>query len=71
MAMDAMESAANGQDNGRDTLFMMSGVALIVFGTGLLLSNPFVRRYMSQMGIGNFAQAVMPDFERYFKLRAM
>jgi len=50
---------------------MMGGVALIVFGAGLVLSNPFVRRYMAQLGVGNLAQAVMPDVERYFKLRAM
>ena len=50
---------------------MLGGVAMIVFGAGLILSNPFVRRYMSQMGVGNLAGAAMPDIERYFKLRAM
>jgi hypothetical protein len=71
MAIDLLESTANGADNGKDTLYMLGGVALIVFGAGLILSNPFVRRYMSQLGVGNLAQAVMPDVERYFKLRAM
>lgn len=69
--MDVLESTANGSSDGRDTLFMLGGVALIVFGAGLILSNPFVRRYMSQLGVGNLAQAMMPDVERYFKLRAM
>jgi hypothetical protein len=69
--MDLTESTANGAENSKDTLYMLSGVALIVFGAGLILSNPFVRRYMSQLGVGNLAQAVMPDVERYFKLRAM
>ena len=50
---------------------MMGGVALIVFGAGLVLSNPYVRRYLSQFGVGNLAQTVMPDVERYFRLRAM
>jgi hypothetical protein len=50
---------------------MLGGVALIVFGAGLILSNPFVRRYMSRIGVGNLAQTVMPDVERYLKLRAM
>ncbi len=50
---------------------MMGGVALMVFGAGLVLSNPYVRRYMSQLGIGNLAQTVMPDVERYLRLRAM
>jgi hypothetical protein len=71
MAMDLMESAANGQANGKDTLYMLGGVALIVFGAGLVLSNPSIRRYLSQFGVGNLAGTVMPDVERYFKLRAM
>jgi hypothetical protein len=71
MALDLVESTANGNGSDRDTLYMMGGVAMVVFGAGLILSNPFIRRYMSQMGIGNLAQAVMPDVERYFKLRAM
>jgi hypothetical protein len=71
MAMDLMESTGNEVDNGKDTLYMLGGVALIVFGAGLVLSNPFVKRYLSQLGIGNVAQAVMPDVERYFRLRAM
>ena len=50
---------------------MLGGVALMVFGAGLILSNPFVRRYLSQIGVGNLAQAAMPDVERYLKLRAM
>jgi len=71
MAMDLMESTANGAANGKDTLCMLGGVALIVFGTGLVLSNPTIRRYLSQFGVGNIAETVMPDVERYFKLRAM
>ncbi len=71
MAMDLVESTTNGTDNGKDTLYMLGGVALMVFGAGLVLSNPSIRRYMSGLGVGNLAQAVMPDVERYFKLRAM
>lgn len=71
MAVNMLETTTNGTSDGKDTLYMLGGVALIVFGTGLILSNPFVRRYMSQLGVGNLAQAVMPDVERYFKLRAM
>ena len=71
MAVDLMETDGKAVENGKDTLYMMGGVALMVFGAGLVLSNPYVRRYMSQLGIGNLAQTVMPDVERYFRLRSM
>jgi hypothetical protein len=71
MAMDLIESTTNGPGNGKDTLYMLGGIALIVFGAGLVLSNPTIRRYMSNFGVGNLATAVIPDVERYFKLRAM
>ena len=69
----AMESN-NGLDQlapDKDTLFMLSGVALMVFGAGLILSNPLVRKYLSQIGIGNLAQGAIPDLDRYLKLRQM
>jgi hypothetical protein len=69
--MELLEATANGNATDKDTLFMLGGVALMIFGAGLILSNPFVRRYMSQLGVGNLAQAAMPDIERYLKLRAM
>ena len=71
MALDLMESTANGTGNDKDTLYLLGGVALMVFGVGLVLSNPTIRRYMSQFGVGNLASNVIPDVERYFKLRAM
>ncbi len=65
-----MSENSNHSDD-RETLFMLSGVALIVFGAGLILSNAHVRRYLSQIGIGNLAQAALPDLDRYLRLRAM
>ena len=55
----------------KDTLVMLSGVSFIVFGAGLILSNPLVRKYLGQVGIGNLAQAALPDLDRYLKLRSM
>jgi len=55
----------------KDTLFMLSGVALVVFGAGLILSNPIARRYLGRFGVGDLAQAALPDLDRYLKLRAM
>jgi hypothetical protein len=71
MASDLMQSSANENGSDKDTLYMLGGVAMLVFGAGLILSNPNVRRYMSQFGVGNLATTVIPDVERYFKLRAM
>ncbi|HZD49123.1 MAG TPA: hypothetical protein VE178_10295 [Silvibacterium sp.] len=69
--MELIEANTNGNGADKDTLFMLAGVSLMIFGAGLILSNPVVRRYMSQLGIGNLAHAAMPDVERYLKLRAM
>ena len=66
----ATEENGNGL-NDKDTLYMLSGVALVVFGAGLILSNPIARRYLGQFGLGNLAQAALPDLDRYLKLRSM
>lgn len=69
MAMDFAETNHSGTD--RDTLYMLGGAALILFGAGLILSNPMVRRYLGQVGFGNLVQGAFPDFDRYLKLRSM
>lgn len=63
----------NYSDSGtdKDTLYMLGGVAFIVFGAGLILSNPIVRRYLGQLGVGNLVQGALPDLDRYIKLRSM
>lgn len=71
MAMELVEGSANGNGSDKETLYMLGGVALMVFGAGLILTNPLVRRYMSQLGVGNLASVAMPDVERYLRLRAM
>jgi hypothetical protein len=65
------ERNGNGSISDKDTLFMLSGVALVVFGTGLIFSSPVARRYLSQFGIRDLAQTALPDLDRYLKLRAM
>jgi hypothetical protein len=60
---------ANGTD--KETLYMLGGLALVIFGAGLVLSNPTVRRYLGGVGVGNFASAALPDIEKYFRLRSM
>ena len=72
MSMQLMEHV-NGQDanESRDTLFLLGGAALVVFGAGLILSTPLVRRFLGGAGLGNQVQAAVTDLERYMKLRSM
>jgi len=67
----SMEENGNGIGSDKDTLYMLGGVAMIVFGAGLILSNPIARKYLGQFGVGNLAQAALPDLDRYLKLRSM
>jgi hypothetical protein len=55
----------------KDTLFMLGGVALVVVGAGLILTSPIAKRYLGQLGLGDLASGIVPDMERYFKLRSM
>jgi hypothetical protein len=58
-------------DDARDVMFLMGGVALMIFGAGLVLSNPAIRRLLGQANVGSFMTAAIPDVERYKKLRSM
>jgi len=55
----------------RDTMFLLGGAAMVLFGAGLILSTPMVRRALGGVGIGNLIGAAIPDLERYMKLKAM
>jgi hypothetical protein len=70
MELSEHTNGTNGKTD-MDTLFVVGGVALMVFGAGLILSNPIVRRYMGQIGVGNLASAALPDLQRYMRLRDM
>ncbi|MFZ3215996.1 MAG: hypothetical protein WA192_08055 [Candidatus Acidiferrales bacterium] len=71
MDSQLMTQERNGLSADKDTLYLLGGAALVVFGAGLILSNPVVRRYMGQLGVGNLAKDLMPDIDRYLKLRSM
>jgi hypothetical protein len=64
---------SNGNSTGRDkeTLYMLGGLALVVFGAGLILTSPVAKRYLGQLGVGDLASMGLPDIDRYLKLRAM
>ena len=67
------DSNANDERNGtdRDSLLMVGGVALLVLGAGILLTNKNVRRLVGNAQPGDLIGAAIPDLERYMKLRAM
>ncbi len=71
MAVEIMNRTDDVVGPDKETLYMLGGVALMIFGAGLVLSNPIVRRYLSQVGLGGFTSAALPDLERYFRLRSM
>jgi hypothetical protein len=73
MSMEVTERA-NGQNSNetKDTLFMLGGAALVIFGAGLILSTPMVREYLGGVNIGNLIGSALPkDLERYMRLRSM
>lgn len=67
---------ANGADkdnsaDSRDTMLMFGGLALVLLGTGMILTSPVIRKYLGGLNVGNLLQTAAPDFERYLKLKAM
>jgi hypothetical protein len=70
VAMDFSEATKDiGSD--KDTLYILGGAALVLFGAGMILSNPVIRRYLGQLGVGNLVADALPDMDRYLKLRNM
>lgn len=70
-AQDTSNDSSSGFSADKETLFLAGGIALMIFGAGLVLANPFVRKFVSRMGVGNLASSALPDLERYWKLRNM
>jgi LPXTG-motif cell wall-anchored protein len=75
------ESSGTGES--KDMLYLVGGLALLVAGAGLIMAHPTVRQQM-RTGLGrvlpgliepgNIAgglSTIVPDFERYMKIRAM
>jgi hypothetical protein len=71
---------ANDSSQIRDTLLLAGGAALMVVGAGMLLASPVIRRTVlgtltpllpGQDGAGGDIGGLLPDVERYMKLKAM
>ena len=73
--------ANNGSDESKDMLYLVGGVALLIAGAGLIMAHPEVRKHVRasldkvlpgvqdnlNLGLGT----VVPDFQRYMKIRSM
>ena len=55
----------------RDTLYAFSGAALMMLGAGLILANPKVRKYVSQLDSRTLRLAAVPQLQRYLKPRQL
>jgi len=55
----------------RDTLFLLGGLSMILFGAGLVLTNPVVRKLVGGANVGSLLKDALPDVERYLKIRSM
>jgi len=73
--------ANDGSDESRDMLYLVGGLAFLIAGAGLILAHPEVRKQV-RAGLDrvlpgvqdNFnlgLTTVVPDFQRYMKLRSM
>jgi hypothetical protein len=54
----------------RDTLFLLGGLSLILFGAGLVLTNPAVRKLLGGTNAGSLLEGIVPDLERYLRIRS-
>ena len=73
--------ANNGSDESKDMLYLVGGLAFLIAGAGLIMAHPEVRKQV-RAGLDrvlpgvqdNFnlgLTTVVPDFQRYMKLRSM
>lgn len=65
----------------KELMYLAGGLALVIFGTGVMMSNPAVRRFLLG-GIGatltdkdgklpKSVKKMLPDIERYLKMSSM
>jgi hypothetical protein len=71
---------ANDNSQTKDALLLGGGVALMIFGAGMLLASPLIRRTMvgmltpllpGQQGANGALGGMLPDVERYLRLKVM
>ncbi|HJS24814.1 MAG TPA: hypothetical protein VJ751_10710 [Pyrinomonadaceae bacterium] len=71
----------NGAGDSKDMLYLVGGLALLIAGAGLIMAHPGVRRQVRDTldrvvpgvpdSLGSSLATVIPDFQRYMKIRSM
>jgi hypothetical protein len=69
--MDPINASFQERTNTTETLLMYGGVALMILGAGMVLTNPTIRKATGLVGAGGLIKAALPDLQRYLKLKAM
>ena len=74
-----METTSSGDS--KDMLYLVGGLALLIAGAGLILAHPEVRRQVRSgldrvlpgipENLTSSLSTVVPDFQRYMRLRSM
>ena len=71
----------NGANESKDILYLVGGLALLIAGAGLIMAHPAVRRQVRDGldrivpgvpdSLSGTLATVIPDFQRYMKIRSM
>jgi hypothetical protein len=69
--MHELQVRDDDRDASSDTILLVGGIALMVVGAGLVLSNRSVRKYIGQVGVTDLVLTAFPDLERYLRMRSM
>jgi hypothetical protein len=75
------ENENNSDAESREVLYLAGGMALMLFGVGLVMTHPGVRktvmdgvsRFLPDLAqpLKNGVAGILPDVERYLKVRSM
>ena len=68
---ESLKAVADADSTDKDTLYLLGGIALVIFGAGLVLSNRSIRKYLGEASPATLLAVAAPSFARYMKLRAM
>lgn len=71
MAIDKISPMTQDRQVDKEFLYVAGGVALGIFAAGMVLSSPTIRRVFGKTDLESIVSTVVPDIEKYFRLRSM